>query len=434
MEEGKSYGAFWGEKVEKKGVRIGDCIDLIPLQGKKRSIPLLRTEYRLEASGEYQAVVLGQRLLLSSFAQESMSYRLRLVSEGDKERYILESLDCRPFQLNGQSVFSAYLLRGDRVLIGHNQLNFSMDKVGSDDQDELLPLSQKVIQSGLNILIEGETGTGKTHLARKIHHESKRKGAFIQLNLASFGEALIESELFGHVRGAFTGAHRPKEGALSEANFGTLFLDEIDSLSLAMQTKLLIFLDQKEFRPVGGSGVKRVDVRLIVASGRDLKQMVESGKMRSDFYFRIASGQRVRLESLRDDPKRFEKALEVYCREHDVVMCDDLKQLYRQFSWPGNMRQLLSHLEHKRVIEEGRVWGVSEIDRQLTSQQAIVSDNFTGDEIKPLEEIKHHYVAWVLGRLKFNKKLAAELLDISPPTLKSIIEKSNIYPLGSLAV
>ena len=165
-------------------------------------------------------------------------------------------------------------------------------------------MEQNLINSDLKILISGETGTGKSHLARKVHEKSGRLGEFVAINLSSFNPQLIESELFGHKKGSFTGAIHDKTGAFSMAKNGTLFLDEIDSLPLDLQTKLLTFIDNKKFRRVGDTKEESINTRLIFASGRPLEQLVEQGSFRKDLFFRLKSGHSVEMASLRNDIPR----------------------------------------------------------------------------------------------------------------------------------
>ena len=161
-------------------------------------------------------------------------------------------------------------------------------------------MKQNYLNSSMPILLIGETGTGKTTIAKKIHDESGVGGNFVHLNLSSFSQSLIESEIFGHRKGAFTGAISDKKGAILEANKGTLFLDEIDSIDISLQTKLLTFLDNGEFRAVGG-GSNTSDVRMIYSSGKNIKDLVASGEMRLDFYFRLKNSLCLEVPNLRDN-------------------------------------------------------------------------------------------------------------------------------------
>ena len=189
--------------------------------------------------------------------------------------------------------------------------------------------NHKLIRSDLNILIQGETGTGKTRLARRIHDESGSSGDFVHINLSSFSPSLIESELFGYQKGSFTGAIKNKVGALASANFGTLFIDEIDSLPFALQTKLLLFLDDQKFSPVGSRQVLSANTRIIFASGRSLIDLVKRGSMREDFYFRIISGHEIRMRPLRDCPELIDRLINHFSIKNNVSLTIKLKEFYK---------------------------------------------------------------------------------------------------------
>lgn len=420
-----TQGDQLSERAIKYGLRIGDILQLSPLQGRKRFLDLSRTEYHMQGSGDYRAAVMGIKILLSSMKDENHHFNLKLAGSGDRARYCLESLNQTPFILNGATVYKAILERGDTIRIGHNHL-VARAKEAEENITNDYTVNPRVASSNLCILIEGETGSGKSHLAKLIHQESGRRGSFIQLNLSSFGEGLIESELFGHVRGAFTGALRAKEGAISEANYGTLFLDEIDSLPLALQTKLLLFLDSKEFRPVGGGGTRAVDVRIICASGRNLQELVKEGMMRKDFYFRIAAGEKIYLAPLRDKPELIKKLTDEYLHSKGSQCAPELMEFFLRQKWPGNIRQLFGHLEKKIVLGQRHYLTYDELDRQLVGE---VSIQYNDKEIKPLEEIRQDYAAYVFQRVKNNKRLAAELLEVSVPTLKSLLDKVGILSI-----
>ncbi|MFW5887915.1 MAG: sigma-54 factor interaction domain-containing protein, partial [Bacteriovoracia bacterium] len=274
------------KQIKDFGCRLYDNLIFKPAFGKKRTIKLNRRSYLLDNS-----IQKGHSYIhLPVLDDKAVSLRLELRNIDGSERFHIKTLDNSYFLLNGNWVQSAYLQRGDKLNIGYNQLNFT----SSSNEETMTTLqilnNRFLMKSKLNILLEGETGTGKSSLAKKIHTASGRKGAFVKINLSALAPGLLESELFGHIKGSFTGAHRDKKGAFLQAHGGTLFLDEIDSIDLATQTKLLLFLDEQFITPVGGNKSIFCDVRLVFASGKDLKQMVSSGKMRQDFYFRLSNG------------------------------------------------------------------------------------------------------------------------------------------------
>src|SRR6185436_17854196 len=203
-----------------------------------------------------------------------------------------------------------------------------------------------------HVLLEGETGTGKEVVARAIHLLGRRSGRpFVPINCAAVPETLAESEFFGHARGAFTGAVQERPGALRLADGGTLFLDEIEDLSLALQAKLLRVVQDREVRPLGSSSLRRVDVRLVAASNRDLWQMVESGRFRSDFYYRLRV-LTIRLPPLRDRREDLPALVTHFVRSfkerHRTTFVPPGPHACRpllEHTWPGNVRELENSLE-----------------------------------------------------------------------------------------
>ncbi|RPJ68885.1 MAG: sigma-54 factor interaction domain-containing protein [Alphaproteobacteria bacterium] len=301
--------------------------------------------------------------------------------------------------------------------------------ISNRSQEQSLP-PEEIIKSDLNIVIEGETGTGKTTLAKMIHEESGRSGRFVHLNLSSFAPSLIESEVFGHVKGAFTGAITEKRGAILEAHRGTLFLDEIDSLSIELQTKLLLFLDGHEFRSVGGSLPQKVDVRLIFASGTKMKTLIDQQKMRKDFYYRLTSGAVVPLMSLRDQTERIREICLEFEKNNFIILSSDLIDYYQQCPWPGNIRHLTSHLHKKKILSNGKKMILDRVDYDLLSDK-VQACGFESHQLKSLEEIKMDYCLNVYMKADKNFLKASKLLDISPNTLKSLLSNREKLLLRS---
>jgi transcriptional regulator with PAS, ATPase and Fis domain len=328
-------------------------------------------------------------------------------------------LDDSFFKLNGNSCQIAFLERNDVLDIGYNKFVFRQCSSELNQSNSVIP--KQVVESTLPILIEGETGTGKTRLARIIHEESLVTGSFVHLNLSSFSAQLIESELFGHVKGAFTGASQDRKGAILEANKGTLYLDEIDSLSLDLQTKLLLFLESREFRPVGLDRTILAQVRIICSSGQDLKKLVAAGKMRSDFYFRINNGYKVMMPGLSKNPNLIEKICRDFEIEKNVYLTNELIEFYKKLRWPGNIRELRAHLMKKVVLAEGKKLLVDDVDLELLtwSDKHLPVNNLN----MTLEELKLSHTYSVFYQHNQNLKLTSEILGVSPNTVRSILSK-----------
>jgi len=345
--------------IGMRGVRENDEITLDIFQERKRKFKLNRTRYHISPGTDFAINLLNSEIHLPYPVLPDHDFEIVLVSDSRKgmhnknSRYLFRSLGAMPFRINGMYSFEAYLERGDSVDIGFNRLYFPKPKKNLSLVPGYQKLTEDIIQSQISILLEGETGTGKTTLARKIHEESGRVGRFVHLNLSAFSTGLVESEIFGHIKGAFTGAVNAKRGAILEAHRGTLFLDEIDSLTIDLQTKLLLFLDDYQVRAVGADNASKADVRLIFASGSKLKKKVDEGKIRKDFYYRLHSGCFFTLEPLRDTPEKIRTIIESFEQENAVVFSSEAIDFYCQCPWPGNIRQLMSHLTKKKVYGGG---------------------------------------------------------------------------------
>ena len=390
---------------------------LRPLYGAKKEVMLTRVEYELINSQTDLFSQDNYTLHFPTLLNDEIHLSMKWKKIEGRECYILESLNDRPFKVNGNLVLRSVISRGDMIDIAHNRLEFSCSSLSISEQCEI---DEKIIKSKLNILLEGETGTGKSYLAQKIHNESGRLGPFIHLNLSSFSKSLVESEIFGHIKGAFTGAVANKSGALKEADYGTLFLDEIDSLPLDIQTKLLLFLDNKNFRSVGDSRETSVDTRLIFASGRSLEELVLQGKFRKDMYFRISSGLVKKIKPLRSDKLKISKLLHDFETSNDCLISKRLKNFYINLLWPGNIRQLIGHLEKKVVMTNGRKLDFDSLDEGLAySNLGSVEEPF--EEFIPYRELKFNYFNKVLTRVNGDYRTAAKRLDVSVNTVKNVL-------------
>lgn len=280
-------------------------------------------------------------------------------------------------------------------------------------------------QSRFPVLILGETGTGKEVVARAIHNVGGR-GPFVVVDCSSLVGPLMESELFGYARGAFTGAHVQKLGLLDAANGGTAFFDEIGELPLDTQQKLLRALQQKEFRAVGGLDQRRSDFRVIAATNRDLKAEVAAGRFREDLYYRLNVMQ-LRLPPLRerkeDIPALATHFLERYGNGHRIPT--DTMDALMQYDWPGNVRQL-EHTVQQMVAMNSGQW-ISKADLPSAVQNRVAETGFepsratavlpSSDQILPLAEVEKRAILHALHVAKGDRTLAAAMLDIGRTTL-----------------
>lgn len=411
------------EEIIIDGLRLSDQIELIPMQGRRKNVLLNRVSFTIELAKREDISIEGTSITLPSLDRHLSQYVLELVPFKRNQlieehgRYFLRTISKVPFKINGVYSTGSFLMRGDQVDLGFFRFNFN----GPRKQSSECLVDEKIAKSELNLVFVGETGTGKTHLAKKYHEASQKLGPFIHLNLSNLSPQLVESELFGHQKGAFTGAHTEKMGAIREAHRGTLFLDEIDSLSLEIQTKLLLFLEDKKVRPVGGHQSYKCDVRLIFASGKKLEDCLVNSKMRQDFYYRMTSGIVIQLKPLRHQPNLVKEICDELAMSKNIVMSSRLIEQYQKLTWPGNIRQLKSHLNKKIVLSSARRLDWCALDDELTAFSEDKIEDFDGDHYISLEEFKRRYCHRTFHRFGGSVKRSAEALKIAPNTLRSMI-------------
>jgi len=304
----------------------------------------------------------------------------------------------------------------------------------SPAMQEVMELAQRVAGSSTTLLVSGESGTGKQLLAREVHRMSPRaEKPFIRVNCTTLSEALLESDLFGHEKGAFTGADKQKRGRVELANGGTLFLDEIGDLSPAVQSKLLHFLEYGEFERVGGMESQQVDTRIITATNKDLKQEVEEGHFREDLYYRLNVVTLV-LPCLRDRiqdiPLLTRHFLEKFAREQQrpaPTITQEALESLRTYHWPGNIRELENAIERAVVLAPG-----NEITRDLLPPQVFqpadeeIAVGLSLDEA--LRRFKRQFIARTLQSTENNQTQAAKFLDIQRTYLNKLIKDLDIRP------
>ena len=286
----------------------------------------------------------------------------------------------------------------------------------------VLDIVGQAAPSTATVLILGESGTGKELIARTVHSRSGRNGAFIAVNCAAIPESILEAELFGYEKGAFTGAQTRREGRFARANGGTLFLDEIGELSTTVQVKLLRVLQEGEYEPVGGNTVK-TDARIVAATNRDLKAEVDAGRFREDLYYRlnVIAVTAPPLRSRREDiPLLVDHFLAVYSeknrRGRPQVSRDVLAKL-TDYDWPGNVRELENAIERAVVLSRSDSLQLAELPEVIAQCTATPSEALTFPIGTPLEEVEQRLIRETLRHTKGDKSLAAQLLGISARTI-----------------
>jgi DNA-binding NtrC family response regulator len=383
------------------------------------SLPDLPGETVLEQIRQYNADI---SVIIVS-AQEKIGTAVELLKAGAFD-YITKDQDTKERLFN--SIHNARqkssLIREINNLKKEITVKYSFDRsiIGSSPaMKKVFALLEKAVQSNITVSITGETGTGKELIAKAIHYNSKRKNKpFVAVNVASLPPTLIESELFGYEKGAFTGAASRRIGKFEEAEGGTLFLDEIGELDIALQSKLLRALQEREITRLGGNQIIRLDVRLITATHRDLSQEVRAGRFREDLYYRLL-GLPIHLPPLRERGNDILLLagyfLDQFVRENDlppITLSEEAKQKLLQHSYPGNIREL------KSVIELAAV---------LCSENIIKPENITFtpgnrpenllDRDLTLEQYMYHIIRHHLNKHNNNVLEVARKLGIGKSTL-----------------
>jgi transcriptional regulator with PAS, ATPase and Fis domain len=296
---------------------------------------------------------------------------------------------------------------------------------------EVYRLVEMAAATDAPVLITGQTGVGKNVLAKTIHYTgASQKNAFVTINCAAIPENLIEDELFGHEKGAFTGAHSVRKGLFEMAEGGTLFLDEIGTLPLHLQSKLLGVLDDKAIRRIGGESVRPVDVRILAATNTEIEKAVANGTFREDLYYRL-NVVRIHLpplrERLQDIPDLSHFFVGQIAPDQSITVPDSEMERLQQYDWPGNIRELRNIIERAIILREGSVLRPSAL---LTGIQNLTIPPRPSSPDEPsllsLSEVEEKHIRETLRRLSDNHTRAAKALGISRSTLKRKIKTYGI--------
>ncbi|NNE99134.1 MAG: sigma-54-dependent Fis family transcriptional regulator [Pyrinomonadaceae bacterium] len=306
---------------------------------------------------------------------------------------------------------------------------------GSPEMDKVKKLILKIAKSNSTVLVRGESGTGKELIARSIHTNSPRAGQIFQaVNCAAINENLLESELFGHQKGSFTGAVSDKKGLFEIADGGTLFLDEIGELDISLQAKLLRALQEKQIRRVGGTKEIEIDVRVVAATNRDLLKMSQDGRFREDLYYRL-NVLSLEVPPLRERDSDIPLLMEYFIKKHTrdtdrkIKIEKDAEKLLNNYSYPGNVRQLESAIERAILLCEDDKITLEDLPPEMKSQPAAVSS----DELFKLppngvdfEDVERSLITQAMERTNNNITKSAKLLGLTFRTLQYRLEKYGI--------
>ncbi len=305
---------------------------------------------------------------------------------------------------------------------------------------DVIATVDRIAKSVCNVLISGESGTGKESLVGALHDGSKRsENQLVTVNCGALPEALMESELFGHARGAFTGAHTTRVGRVAQAEGGTLFLDEIGELPLNLQAKLLRLLQQREYTPVGDNRTIKADVRIVAATNRDLAAEVANGNFREDLYYRLNVIE-IRVPALRERMEDVDALVEhFYTTSLDIAGRDDIEgfepeaiEALKAHDWPGNIRELENVVQRAVLLSPGPMITRDDIPAQLRSASSNASGPVAelpeaGINLRSvIEDYESELVRQALDRTKWNKNQAAKLLGMNRTTLVEMVKRKNL--------
>ncbi|NLG18512.1 MAG: sigma-54-dependent Fis family transcriptional regulator [Fibrobacter sp.] len=347
----------------------------------------------------------------------------------------------KPFKMTDlKSVLDKIELRiehsNDQIQLEQQFLSDLM--AGSPSMEKVLKYAKKIAPTNSTILIGGESGTGKEFFSKIIHRLSKRPdGRFVAMNCGAIPEALFESELFGYKKGSFTGADRDKPGLVEEAHLGTLFLDEVGELSMTAQVKLLRFLQEREFRRIGETTNRTVDVRIIAATNKDLTRLMEQGKFREDLFFRLNVFY-LYLPPLRERKETIPNLIRLFVHRYNQLFDKRINRaskaaeaILANYEYPGNIRELENILEHAVVLAEGNEITEKDLPDFMFRNRLLLSgpsqdSNADSGELLTLSEMEKKHISQTLILTNYNYTETSKKLGISRSTLWRKIKEFNI--------
>lgn len=340
--------------------------------------------------------------------------------------YLLKPVNPNKLELVLQRAAEKKRIQGDNINLAQS-IRIAKDgkKIIGESQAilDLKYIISRVADSHLPILILGESGTGKDLVANALHYESSRRNKpFVPINAGAIPSELLESELFGHVKGSFTGAHTDKKGLVEIANGGTLFLDEIGDMDLALQVKLLRFLDTGEFRPVGGVRTKKTSVRVVTATNKDLYEAIGEGKFREDLYYRL-SVVTILVPSLRERGQDILLLADHILRKsggHNKLLTKETKNFLMSYDFPGNVRELINVIERGILLSKGDEIQPEDLFPNLNKVENKARNGLS------LQDVEKEHIENVLNLTSWNKPKAANILGIG---LRTLYRKIELYQL-----
>lgn len=355
--------------------------------------------------------------------------------------YFTKPIDQQKLELAIKNSIKSYDLTRELQNLKENvKKEYSFESIVSSDgkMQDVFKLVTKVLQNDITVLIYGESGTGKELIARAIHYNGVRKDKpFVVVNCASIPRELLESELFGHEKGSFTGAHARKLGKFEIAKGGTIFLDEVGELEMLLQAKLLRVIQQKEFERVGGTELIKTDVRIISATNRDLKKAVENKEFREDLYYRLNSFPisipplRQRRSDILILAEHFVQKFSSKLQKNSKGFSKRALKLIYEYNWPGNVRELENTIERCLIITDRDTIDVDDLPGHLRTGESAVGVEYTGplfsdETVIPFEKLKEEAIRHALNITNGNIVEAAKKLQLGRATIYRLMDKYKI--------
>lgn len=419
-----------GESMLKK---LSSKPDLILLDIMLPGLDGIETLKRIKQQDEQMPVIMLSAQGRIDVAVDSIKY--------GAYDYFSKPIDQQKLELSVKNAIRNYdLVKEIQNLKDNVKKEYSFDNIISADgkMQDVFKLVSKVLDNDITVLIYGESGTGKELIARAIHYNGRRKDKpFVVVNCASIPRELLESELFGHERGSFTGAHQRKLGKFELAKDGTIFLDEVGELEMLLQAKLLRVIQQKEFERVGGTELIKTNVRIISATNRDLKQAVEEKQFREDLFYRLNSFP-ISIPPIRQRRSDILVLTEYFVEEFNKKLQKNIKgfskkalKLIYEYDWPGNVREMENTIERCMIISENDTLDIDDLPQHIkAADTSMIADHqsvmFTDDNIIPFEKIKEKSIRHALKVTGGNIVEAARKLQLGRATIYRLMEKYGI--------
>ncbi|MBX9767408.1 MAG: sigma-54 dependent transcriptional regulator [Bdellovibrionales bacterium] len=443
VDDDQEMGRVVSDLLGDEGYQISQYLSASEALAKFKTDPphILITDHRMrdidglmflrKVQTDYPAVV---SIMMTAFG--SIETAIEAMKAG-AYHYIVKPFKNEELSLLVKRAAERILLKDENASLKKElQKTFTLDSMigKSAAISAVFELIKVVATANANVLITGESGSGKELVARALHNSSSRKNkAFVPINCTALPEQLLESELFGHVRGSFTGAVSDKKGLFEEANGGTLFLDEIGDMSLQLQAKLLRVLQDRQIRPVGGNTLKNIDVRIVAATHRDLKIMVKDGKFREDLFYRL-NVVPIRVPPLRERKEDIPLLVESFIKKFSIrneskvqSVRPDAMSVLMAHPWPGNVRELENVIERAIVLTPGEI-----IEKKVVLGSALEEAQQNIEQLQAdrptLEKLEERYIKMIMQETDNRKDEAARVLGISRRTL---YRKERIYGMVS---